>query len=131
MKTVKVVAAVIQEKGEILCMQRGPHKFDYLSEKFEFPGGKIEQGETEEEALRREIREELLMEISIDGKLMTVEHRYPDFMLEMHAYLCSTPDRKFTLTEHISFEWSSLNDLEKFDWAAADIPIVKRLLDHA
>ena len=130
MKTVQVVAAVIQEGGRILCVQRGSHKFDYLSEKFEFPGGKIERGETEEDALKREIMEELLMEITIDKKLMTVEHTYLDFKLEMHTYLCSSPNRDFTLTEHISFGWASLNDLEKFDWAAADIPIVRRLLNH-
>ena len=87
MKHYEVVAAVIEHDGKILCMQRNKGKFDYVSYKFEFPGGKVEAGEERHTALERELREEMDMDISIpeDAYLMTVEHTYPDFALTMHA----------------------------------------------
>ena len=127
MELIRVAAAIIINNGGILCVRRGENKLDYLSYKFEFPGGKIEEGESEKEALSREIQEELLMEIEIADKLMVVEHTYPDFELEMHAYICACRKREFTLTEHTSFAWSLREDLGEFDWAEADIPIVKKL----
>jgi len=130
MKKIRVVAAVILNNGEFLCVRRGENKLEYLSHKYEFPGGKIEEDEAEQEALEREIKEELLMEIQIKEKLMTVNHRYPDFDLEMHTYLCSSKDRQLTLTEHTSFHWSSKERLEDFDWAEADIPIVQKLKEN-
>ena len=79
MKKVEVAAAVVMDKGEILCVQRGKSKFSYISEKFEFPGGKIEGGETLKETVIRELKEELLLDVLAKKKLITVEHQYPDF----------------------------------------------------
>lgn len=127
-KLVEVVAAIIVHNDEILCVQRGPNKYAYISEKFEFPGGKIESGEDQVSALKRELNEELNVEITNPFKLMTVDHEYPDFMLKMHAYVCEVPNRNIDLTEHISFEWRTSNNLEGLDWAAADLPIVDKLM---
>ncbi len=127
MKTIEVVAAVIQHQNKILAVQRGPAKYAYISEKWEFPGGKMEAEETEEQTIIREIREELDMQIAVKAKLLTVEHSYPDFHLTMHTYLCETEQREPTLTEHIDFKWLSLAELEVLDWAGADVPIVEVL----
>jgi 8-oxo-dGTP diphosphatase len=128
MKKVIVVAAVIENNGAILCVQRGPNKFEYISEKFEFPGGKIEEGETLEMTIIREIQEELNMKIVPVEQLPTVEHTYPDFHLTMHVFSCSCDSRTLELTEHISFSWLNKQELRSMDWAAADIPIVDHLL---
>jgi 8-oxo-dGTP diphosphatase len=127
MKTIEVVAAVIQHQNKILAVQRGPAKYAYICEKWEFPGGKMEADETEEQTIIREIREELDMKIAVKAKLLTVEHSYPDFHLTMHAYLCETKQSEPTLTEHIDFKWLSLAELEVLDWAGADVPIVELL----
>jgi 8-oxo-dGTP diphosphatase len=127
MKTIEVVAAVIQHQNKILAVQRGPAKYAYISEKWEFPGGKMEAGETEEQTIIREIREELDMQIAVKAKLLTVEHTYPDFHLTMHTYMCETEQSEATLTEHIDFKWLSLAELEVLDWAGADVPIVEVL----
>ena len=89
MKRIEVVAAVIQHQNKILAVQRGPAKYAYISEKWEFPGGKMEADETEEQTIIREIREELDMQIEVKSKLLTVEHPYPDFHLTMHTYSVS------------------------------------------
>jgi 8-oxo-dGTP diphosphatase len=124
MKHITVVAAVIEKQGKFLCVQRGPSALYYISHKWEFPGGKIEQGETEEEALQREICEELKMEIVVGKKVGTITHQYPDFLLTMHAFHC-TSKQEPTLTEHIAFRWLNIRELEILDWAAADLPVVK------
>jgi 8-oxo-dGTP diphosphatase len=128
MKTIEVVAAVIQHQNKILAVQRGPAKYAYISEKWEFPGGKMEADETEEQTIIREIREELDMQIAVKAKLLTVKHTYPDFHLTMHTYMCETEQRELTLTEHIDFKWLSLAELEVLDWASADVPIVEALI---
>lgn len=127
MKQIEVVAAVIVHEEKILCVQRGDGKYAYVSRKYEFPGGKVEQDETEEGALIREIEEELEMAITIESKLITVEHDYPDFHITMHTYLCSCENPTVTLSEHIDFKWLSQAELKSLDWAAADVPIVKKL----
>lgn len=127
MKRIEVVAAVIQHEGKTLCVQRGPAKFDYIHHKFEFPGGKVEPDETGEQAIMRELKEELRIDIPTAEYFMTVEHSYPDFHITMHAYICPVENRDIELTEHIDAKWLSLEDLPELDWAAADVPIVNKL----
>ena len=128
MKQVEVVAAIIQHNDKILCVQRGENKLSYISKKYEFPGGKIELGESKEETIIREIKEELNMEISVIKEFITVNHEYPDFYLTMHSYICSCETTTLTLTEHIDYKWLSISEMDQLDWAAADIPIVNKLV---
>jgi len=128
MKQVEVAAAIVMDEGEILCVQRGKNKLSYISEKFEFPGGKIEKGETLKETVVRELKEELMLDVLPKEKLITVKHQYPDFHLTMHAFLCTCSTRNLKLTEHIDCRWLSPSELPPLDWAAADIPIVHKLI---
>jgi 8-oxo-dGTP diphosphatase len=128
MKHITVVAAVIEHKGKYLCVQRGINKYDYISKKWEFPGGKVEADESPENALMREIQEELAMEINELDFLITIEHTYPDFRLTMHTYLCKSEQTTPTLTEHLEYSWQDASDMHHLDWAAADLPIVEKLI---
>lgn len=130
MKHYNIVAAVIIHNDKILCMQRGINKYDYISMKYEFPGGKIEENETEIEAIQREIKEELVMDISVQNKFLTVEHTYPDFKITMHSFICTAVDTSFTLTEHIDYKWLDRAELKNLDWAEADIPIIEKLINE-
>jgi 8-oxo-dGTP diphosphatase len=130
MKKVEVVAAIIYFGNEILCVQRPENKLPYISKKFEFPGGKIENGETKEEALKRELLEELNISANIKSLFLTVVHQYPDFELTMHSFICEVETKQLTLNEHISFEWLTLNKINNLDWAAADVPIVDNLVKN-
>ena len=130
MKSIEVVAAIIQHDGKTLCVQRGPAKFDYIHHKYEFPGGKVEVGETGEQAIMRELQEELHLDISKADYFMTVDHTYPDFHITMHGYICPVDNRDIVLTEHIDAKWLSLDELPQLDWAAADIPFVQNLMAH-
>lgn len=123
-----VVAAIIQHKGKILCTQKGPGKYDYISYKYEFPGGKVEVGETVQAALHREIKEEIRLDIAVGERYKTIEHQYPHFNITLEAFLCSASDiSPLQLTEHINHQWRSPNELPLLDWAAADLPIVAAL----
>jgi 8-oxo-dGTP diphosphatase len=128
MKKVEVVAAVIFHNNKILCVQRGDNKYNYIAFKYEFPGGKVESGETNEAAIKREILEELNLDISIDSQFITVNHQYPDFILVMHSFICSCNNPEIVLSEHVDFKWLDKTELKKLDWAAADIPIVDKLI---
>ena len=129
MKKVEVVAAIIYCEDMILCVQRPENKLAYISKKFEFPGGKIEVGESHIEALSREIQEELNTRILIKDLFLTVVHPYPDFELTMHSYKCKIQDQSdISLNEHISKRWLPNSQLKELDWAAADIPIVDKLV---
>lgn len=130
MKHYDVVAAIIIHENKILCVQRSESKFDYISKKYEFPGGKVELGETNEEALKREVMEELNMVVNVKDIFLTVDHQYPDFKITMHSYLCNSANKSLTLTEHIDFKWLSDSGLDDLDWAAADIPIVNKLMNN-
>jgi 8-oxo-dGTP diphosphatase len=127
MKKIEVVAAIIKNNDHFLCCQRKKSKLTYLSEKWEFPGGKLEIGETREQALLREIDEELGMRICDIKFALTVVHVYEDFELTMHAFHVSTKQDKFKLHAHKKAIWATLGKLSDFNWAAADIPIVKHL----
>jgi len=128
MKKIEVVAAILIHEDKILCLQRPESKLDYISKKFEFPGGKIERNETQKEALKRELNEELNINPVINDLFLTVVHQYRDFELTMHSFLCEVKTKEITLNEHISLKWLKRNDLLCLDWAAADIPIVKKLM---
>ncbi|CAM4109848.1 (deoxy)nucleoside triphosphate pyrophosphohydrolase [Psychrobacter arenosus] len=131
MKTIEVVAAIVVHDGKVLCVQRGESKLDYISKKFEFPGGKLEANETLEQALTREMAEELKMFVTVERLFLTVEHSYPDFNLVMHSFICQTNSRQLTLTEHLQALWLGIDELDILDWAAADIPIVEQLKECA
>ena len=128
MKTIQVVAAVLFWQGKVLCVQRAQHEREYVSLKWEFPGGKVEVGESREEALVREIREELSVDIKVSEFLMTVEHTYPDFHLTMHVFKCVLDQGEMILNEHVSLKWLSIDELDQLDWAAADAPVVESLM---
>lgn len=128
MKKIEVVAGVIFWKDRVLCVQRPKNMLHYISEKFEFPGGKIEEGETKEETLHRELLEELNLSAKIRSFFLTVVHEYPDFELTMHSYICDTNSKELTLNEHLDQKWLKINELTELDWAAADIPIVDKLI---
>lgn len=128
MKHINVVAAIIFENEKILCVQRNINKYEYISYKYEFPGGKIEEGETKTKALIREIKEELNIDIKVNSEFLTVTHEYPDFLITMHSYVCTGQSKELKLTEHIDFKWLSKNEIKNLDWAAADIPIVEKLI---
>lgn len=129
MKTIEVVAGVIKDRaGKILCVQRGVSSKPYISKKWEFPGGKLEPGESREAALVREINEELRVIVENLEFLTTVYHDYPDFSLVMHVFTCKIASQeKPLLTEHLSYVWREFTDLYDLDWAAADVPIVEAL----
>jgi len=129
-KPIQVVAAVIIRDDKTLCVQRGKHIRDYVSLKWEFPGGKIEPGENREQALLREILEELDVEIENLEYFMTVEHTYPDFHLVMRAYTCSILKGEPVLKEHVALQWLPVEELDQLNWAAADIPIVEKLMSE-
>ena len=124
-----VSAAIIVENKKILCVQRNKGKYDYISYKYEFPGGKLELGENEEDALRREISEELNLEIDVTEKFLVVTHEYLDFNLTMHSYLCKANTEQLDLKEHIDAKWLYKNELIDLDWAAADLPIISKLIN--
>lgn len=129
MKQIEVVAAIINFSNEILCVQRAKNKFEYISEKFEFPGGKIEYGESKKEALRRELIEELDITPEIEDLYLTVIHQYPNFELTMHSFKCVAKSKEIKLKEHISHKWLTKDQLNQLDWAAADIPIAEKLMN--
>jgi len=128
MLKLEVVAAIILNDNKILCVQRNKNKYDYISYKYEFPGGKVEPGESKEAALRREIREELNMDIDIQYDFLVVQHEYPDFKLTLHSYICSCENTDMELSEHLDFKWLPLDEIGTLDWAAADVPIVRKLM---
>ncbi len=128
MKHIKIVAAVIIKDGKCLCTKRNISSHKYLSYKYEFPGCEVTLGETVEEALSREMFEELSVEIKIHNLCKTVEHTYPDFKVTLHAYYCELVSGDITLHEHIEHVWLKASELEQLDWAEANTPVVEFLM---
>ena len=126
MKQIEVVAAIIQRDGAYFATQRGYGEFEGM---WEFPGGKIELGETHEMALKREIQEELGVDISIEKLLCTTNYDYPSFHLTMHCYLCSIAAGKIELREHKSARWLTTETLDSVEWLPADKDAVE-LIRH-
>ena len=125
MKTVKVVAAIISKNGKIFATHRGYGDF---KDGWEFPGGKVEQGESPEQAIIREIKEELGAAIKVTGFLTTVEHDYPTFHLSMDCFWAELKEgSSVELLEHEAAKWLSLNSLDEVDWLPADIKVVEAI----
>ena len=122
MKHTEVVAAIIRKEDKIFATQRG---YGEWKDWWEFPGGKMEAGEMPEEALKREIREELSTEIIVDEFLCTVEYDYPKFHLTMHCYLCSLLMEALHLNEHEAAKWLTKDELESVKWLPADLVVIK------
>jgi len=127
MKHFEVSAGILIYQGKILCMQRGKGKYSYTDYTYEFPGGKIETGESKEEALIREIHEEL--NISLDNYVFfdQVSYTYPDFSVTLYFFLCHLKSPEFTQKEHINHIWLSSDTLKTLQWAAADAIIIEKL----
>jgi 8-oxo-dGTP diphosphatase len=129
MKIIRVVAAVIKaedmnKKPVIFATQRGYGKF---KDGWEFPGGKIEVGETAEEALKREIREELDTDIEVGEKIDTVEYDYPEFHLSMDCFWCRVVKGDLILKEHEAARWLTREEMQEVDWLPADITLVEKI----
>lgn len=124
MNRIEVVAAIIRKEDKIFVTQRG---YGEWKDWWEFPGGKIETGETFENALKREILEELSTDININKFFCTVDYDYPKFHLTMHCYLCSLQNDAMHLNEHEAARWLSKNELDSVKWLPADIEIIKQL----
>lgn len=129
MKTIRVVAAVIKSQNEageamIFATQRGYGEF---KGGWEFPGGKIEEGETPEQALVREIKEELETEINVRGFIDTIEYNYPTFHLSMDCFWCEIVSGNLVLTEHEAARWLTKEELDSVEWLPADITLIEKI----
>lgn len=124
LKRVEVVAAIIVRGESVLATQRGYGEFEGW---WEFPGGKVDEGETPEQAIVREIHEELNAQISIERYLCTAEYDYPTFHLSMRCYVCTLDDDEFELLEHHAAQWLDAENLRKVDWLPADIQVVEAI----
>lgn len=123
-KRIEVAAAIIVDKGKMFATQRGYGEF---KDGWEFPGGKIEQGETPKQALKREIREELDTEIEVGELFDTVEYDYPDFHLTLYCFLCAIKSGELVLKEHEAAKWLTGESLNSVEWLPADIGVIEKL----
>lgn len=124
-KHIEVVCAVIKKNDKIFCVQRGSK--GECAFKWEFPGGKIEPGETKEEALIREIKEELDCLIKINKHFISIEHEYNTFFVTLHVYLCELINKEPILIEHHSCKWQEKDKLNELDFAEADYKFIDKL----
>lgn len=127
MKTIEVVAAIIVHEGKILATQRGYGDF---KDGWEFPGGKVDAGETPEEAIVREIQEELRVTIQPEKLITTVEYDYPKFHLTMHCFVSHITEGTIELVEHEAMKWLTQSELDTVDWLPADVEVVEALKKH-
>ena len=123
-KHIEIAAAIIIDDGRIFATQRGYGKF---KDGWEFPGGKIEQGETPQQAVKREVREELDTEIEVGELFDTVEYDYPDFHLTMRCFLCTVRSGNLVLKEHQAAKWLTRETLDSVEWLPADIELIEKL----
>ena len=124
MRQIEVVAAIIVKDHKVFATQRG---YGECKDFWEFPGGKIDAGETPEEALRREIKEELDTEIAVGELFTTINYDYPTFHITMHCYLCTIENGSLTLLEHEAAKWLSLDQLDSVTWLPADLLVIAEL----
>ena len=124
MKTIRVVAAVIRDENRIFATQRG---YGDYKDGWEFPGGKIDPGETPEQALVREIKEELETFVQVEDLIKTVEYDYPEFHLSMDCYWCRITDGDLVLREHEASKWLLYAELDSVDWLPADRILIKAI----
>lgn len=124
MKTIEVVAAIIKQEDKIFTTRRSTGEFKDM---WEFPGGKMELGETRGEALRREIKEELELNIDISSYLTTIDYDYPNFHLKMHCFICTICDGVLCLNAHNDIRWVTLEKLDELKWVPADILVIEKL----
>ena len=127
MKTIKVVAAIIIDNGKVFATQRGYGEF---KDGWEFPGGKIEEGETAREAIGREIREELDTEIQVEELLDTVEYDYPKFHLSMDCFICAVKSGDLVLKEHEAAKWLTKETLGSVEWLPADEGLIEKIREY-
>ncbi|MBP2001381.1 8-oxo-dGTP diphosphatase [Paenibacillus shirakamiensis] len=125
---IKVVGAVIVHEDKILCAQRGVNQS--LPLKWEFPGGKIEDGETPQEALQREINEEMNCQVEIGNYVEDTTYEYDFGIVHLTTYYCRLIEGTPTLTEHAAIKWLSRAELNTLDWAPADIPAIQKIMNH-
>ncbi|MBQ8320062.1 MAG: (deoxy)nucleoside triphosphate pyrophosphohydrolase [Clostridia bacterium] len=126
MKHVTVAAALIFENGKIFATRRGESKFPYLSHKYEFPGGKIEAGEKGEDAVKRELKEELDLDVAVERLYSVTDFTYPDFSITLYLYDCVRLS-EFTLKEHEEYAYFSPKELDEKEWAPADAEVLGEL----
>ncbi len=124
MKTIEVVAAIIVHEGKILATQRGYGDF---KDGWEFPGGKVDAGETPEQAIVREIQEELRVTITPEKLITTVEYDYPNFHLTMHCFVSRIASGTIELVEHEAMKWLAKDELDTVEWLPADVEVVEAL----
>ena len=136
-----VVAAIVQMEAALagrtdildpetpvyLCMQKPHTRYDYTSYHWEFPGGKVEEGESEPQALQRELKEEMEYEVTVGQHLTTVEHSYRDFSLSLSCYLCTATTPDFVRKEHQDHRWLTAKEMQSLEWCAADEPVIELL----
>lgn len=127
LRHLRVACALIERDGLVLAAQRGAAMSHGL--KWEFPGGKIRRGESPEACLRREIREELGIAVTVGEALPPSRHRYPDFVVTLHPFRCAVASGEIILREHAAVAWLAAADLGGLDWAAADLPVLAAYLE--
>ena len=126
MKTIEVAAAIIVKDNKVFATQRGYGEF---KDGWEFPGGKLEPGESAREALVREIREELDVDIRVEKLLETVEYDYPEFHLTMHCFICELLSEEIVLKEHEDARWLKKEELDSVGWLPADVGVISKIFE--
>lgn len=123
MRNIHVAAAIIKKKNQIMIAQRMKGEF---AGQWEFPGGKLEQGETASDALKREMMEEMELHINVDEFLMTAHYDYPTFHLEMDCFMCSLVNEEIHLHDHSAIQWININDnIKNINWVPADVQVIE------